>query len=90
MADNNSEPRYRSKYPRPKRKDGRVQCLVFLKPDLIKRLKQVAIGNGESTYHLVERELSAAIKRIDAAGSKASDHGDDGPKQVEDPDENER
>lgn len=63
MADQGTEPRFRSKYPRPKREDGRKQFLTYLPPELIKRIRSAAIDRGEHAYHFVERELTDALDR---------------------------
>lgn len=63
MADQEAEPRYRSKYPRPPREDRRKQFLVYLPPALITRIRGAAIDRHEHAYQLVERVLNNALDR---------------------------
>lgn len=65
MADQEKEPRFRSKYPRPKREDGRVQFLAYLPPKLVQRIRVAAINRGEHAYQWVERELTGVLDRLD-------------------------
>ena len=69
MADQGTEPRYRSKYPRPKREDGRKQFLTYLPPELIKRIKSAAFDRDEDAYQFVERELKGALDRLKLAAN---------------------
>lgn len=65
MADQEAEPRYRSKYPRPPREDRRKQFLVYLPPALITRIRGAAIERHEHAYQLVERVLKNALDHRD-------------------------
>jgi len=73
MANQASEPRLRSKYPRREREDGRVQFLVFLPPALVKRIKGVAHDRDEYAYHIVERVLKNALDRMEGQNWSETD-----------------